>query len=168
MPGARSSCCIATAAGCRREPRAGSPAGTSRITSTSAWIPRPISGGLARCLAGVAIGLVLGGGGARGLAHIGVLRALREANVPIDMIGGTSMGAVISGLVAMGRDWKQMLEINRDAWLHRKPHKEYGPPIISLIRSRRLDSMAQHIWGDRRNRGSLAQLLLYLMQPIHQ
>ncbi len=102
---------------------------------------------LARCLAGVAIGLVLGGGGARGLAHIGVLRALREANVPIDMIGGTSMGAVISGLVAMGRDWKEMVEINRDAWLHRKPHKEYGLPIISLIRSRRLDSMAQHIWG---------------------
>jgi NTE family protein/lysophospholipid hydrolase len=105
-------------------------------------------GRLARCLAGVAIGLVLGGGGARGLAHIGVVRALREANVPIDMIGGTSMGAVISGLTAMGLDWKQMLEINRDAWLHRKPHKEYGPPIISLIRSRRLDSMAQFNYGD--------------------
>ena len=103
---------------------------------------------LARCLAGVAIGLVLGGGGARGLAHIGVIRALREANVPIDMIGGTSMGAVISGLVAMGLDWKQMLEMNRDAWLHRKPHKEYGPPIISLIRSRRLDSMAQDNFGE--------------------
>jgi NTE family protein/lysophospholipid hydrolase len=103
---------------------------------------------VARCIAGVAIGLVLGGGGARGLAHVGVLRALREANVPIDMIGGTSMGAVIASLAAMDRDWKQMLEINRDAWLHRKPHKEYAPPVISLIRSRRLDRMAQHIWGD--------------------
>ncbi|MEO8304978.1 MAG: cyclic nucleotide-binding domain-containing protein [Betaproteobacteria bacterium] len=103
---------------------------------------------VARCLAGMAIGLVLGGGGARGLAHIGVVRALREAKVPIDVIGGTSMGAVIASLVAMDRDWKQMVEANRDAWLNRKPHKEYGPPVISLIRSRKLDRMAEHIWGD--------------------
>jgi NTE family protein/lysophospholipid hydrolase len=103
---------------------------------------------VARCLGGVATGLVLGGGGARGLAHVGVIRALLEAKVPIDMIGGTSMGAVIASLAAMGRDWKQMIEINRDAWMRRKPHTEYGPPIISLVRSRRLDKMAQHIWGD--------------------
>lgn len=103
---------------------------------------------LARCLGGAAIGLVLGGGGARGLAHIGVVRALREANVPIDMIGGTSMGAVISSLVAMDCDWKRMIEINRDAWMNRKPHKEYAPPLISLVRSRRLDEMARHVWGD--------------------
>jgi NTE family protein/lysophospholipid hydrolase len=103
---------------------------------------------VARCLGGVAIGVVLGGGGARGLAHIGVIRALREANVPIDMVGGTSMGAVMAGLVAMDQDWQQMIEINRDAWLRRRPHKEYGPPITSLVRSRRLDKMAQHVWGD--------------------
>ena len=146
MPGARSLCCIVTAAGCRREPRAGSPDGTPRITSTSAWIPTAISGGWRAASRAWRSGWCWAAA-ARGLAHIGVIRALREANVPIDMIGGTSMGAVISGLVAMGRDWKEMVEINRDAWLHRKPHKEYGLPIISLIRSRRLDSMAQHIWG---------------------
>jgi predicted acylesterase/phospholipase RssA/CRP-like cAMP-binding protein len=103
---------------------------------------------LARCLGEVAIGLVLGGGGARGLAHIGVVRALREAGVAIDMIGGTSMGAVMASLVAMGLDADQMLETNREAWLRRKPHKEYALPFISLIRSRRLDSMAKHIWGE--------------------
>jgi predicted acylesterase/phospholipase RssA/CRP-like cAMP-binding protein len=103
---------------------------------------------VARCLGDAAIGLVLGGGGARGFAHIGVVRALREAGVPIDMIGGTSMGAVMASLVAMGSDWKQMLETNREAWLHNKPHKEYSLPFISLIRSRRLDSMAKHIWGE--------------------
>jgi predicted acylesterase/phospholipase RssA/CRP-like cAMP-binding protein len=105
-------------------------------------------GRLARCLGDAAIGLVLGGGGARGLAHIGVVRALREAGVPIDMIGGTSMGAVMASLVAMDQDWDQMLETNREAWLRRKPHKEYSLPFISLIRSRRLDSMAQKIWGE--------------------
>ena len=104
-------------------------------------------GRVARCLGDVAIGLVLGGGGARGLAHIGVVRALREAGVPIDMIGGTSMGAVMASLVAMDQDWRQMLETNRDAWLHGKPHKEYSLPFFSLIRSRRLDSMAKKIWG---------------------
>jgi NTE family protein/lysophospholipid hydrolase len=102
---------------------------------------------VARCIGDVAVGLVLGGGGARGLAHIGVIRALVEADVPIDMIGGTSMGSVIASLAAMGRDWKQMLEINRYAWLQKKPHKEYAPPVISLVRSRRLDQLARDIWG---------------------
>jgi NTE family protein/lysophospholipid hydrolase len=102
----------------------------------------------ARCIAGVATGIVFGGGGARGLAHVGVIRALREAGVAMDMIGGTSMGAVMAGLIGMDLDWKQMLEINRDAWLTQKPHKEYGPPVISLIRSRRLDRVARQIWGE--------------------
>ncbi len=48
------------------------------------------------------IGLVLGGGGALGLAHIGVLKVLEEQHVPIDFIGGTSMGSIIAGLYACG------------------------------------------------------------------
>ena len=50
----------------------------------------------------VKVGLVLSGGGAKGLAHIGVLKALEEAGVRIDYIGGTSMGAIIGGLYASG------------------------------------------------------------------
>ncbi|HEV6968925.1 patatin-like phospholipase family protein [Roseateles sp.] len=49
------------------------------------------------------IGLVLSGGGARGLAHIGVLRVLEELRVPVDLIVGTSMGAVVGGAYASGR-----------------------------------------------------------------
>jgi len=48
------------------------------------------------------IGLVLSGGGARGVAHVGVLKVLDELNVPIDAIAGTSMGAVVGGLYASG------------------------------------------------------------------
>ena len=48
------------------------------------------------------VALVLGGGGARGLAHIGVLRALAEHGVPIDMVAGTSFGALVGGLYASG------------------------------------------------------------------
>ncbi|KAL7754395.1 phosphatidylcholine and lysophosphatidylcholine phospholipase [Sorochytrium milnesiophthora] len=55
---------------------------------------------LARRLCGRSIGLVLGGGGARGIAHIGFIRALEEAGVPIDMIGGTSIGSYVGGLYA--------------------------------------------------------------------
>ncbi|WP_081412826.1 patatin-like phospholipase family protein [Chitinilyticum aquatile] len=49
------------------------------------------------------IGLVLGGGGARGLSHIGVLKIMEEARVPVDCIVGTSMGALVSGSFAVGR-----------------------------------------------------------------
>ena len=103
---------------------------------------------MARCLAGVAIGLVFGGGGARGLAHIGVIRALGEAGVPIDMVGGTSMGAVIAGTFAMGLDWHRILELSRDGWLRRKPHKEYTLPLISIVRSRVLDHWVHEVYGE--------------------
>src|SRR6266480_2674051 len=48
------------------------------------------------------VGVALSGGAARGLAHIGVLRALEEAGVPVDVITGTSMGSVVGGLYAVG------------------------------------------------------------------
>lgn len=59
---------------------------------------------LARILSGQAIGLVLGGGGARGLSHLGVLKAIEEHGIPIDMIGGTSIGSFIGGLYAKDYD----------------------------------------------------------------
>ncbi|KAI1425421.1 patatin-like phospholipase [Xylaria sp. FL1777] len=59
---------------------------------------------LARRLCGKSIGLVLGGGGARGIAHIGVIKAIEEAGIPIDIVGGTSMGAFMGGLYARHAD----------------------------------------------------------------
>ncbi|CAH7673184.1 hypothetical protein PPACK8108_LOCUS8063 [Phakopsora pachyrhizi] len=59
---------------------------------------------LARRLCGKSIAVVLGGGGARGISHIGVLRALQEQGLPIDMIGGTSIGSFIGGLYARDSD----------------------------------------------------------------
>ncbi len=50
------------------------------------------------------IGLALGGGGARGAAHIGVLQVLKEMNVPIDYVAGTSMGSIVGALYAVGVD----------------------------------------------------------------
>jgi NTE family protein len=57
------------------------------------------------------IGLVLGSGGARGLAHIGVIKALEENHIPIDIIAGTSIGALIGGLYASGKSVSYMEKI---------------------------------------------------------
>lgn len=59
---------------------------------------------LARRLCGKSVGLVLGGGGARGIAHVGIIRALEEAGIPIDIVGGTSIGSFIGALYAWDAD----------------------------------------------------------------
>ncbi|KAL7788998.1 hypothetical protein V8C37DRAFT_225605 [Trichoderma ceciliae] len=59
---------------------------------------------LARRLCGKSIGLVLGGGGARGISHIGIIRAMEEAGIPIDIVGGTSIGAFVGALYARHAD----------------------------------------------------------------
>ena len=60
---------------------------------------------------GQKVGLVLSGGGAKGLAHIGVLKALEENDIPIDYIVGTSMGGIVAGCYAAGMSPGQIEEI---------------------------------------------------------
>ncbi|ELU16432.1 hypothetical protein CAPTEDRAFT_138805 [Capitella teleta] len=55
---------------------------------------------LARFLTGTSVGLVLGGGGARGCAHVGIIKAMTEVGIPIDMVGGTSIGSLIGAIWA--------------------------------------------------------------------
>lgn len=57
------------------------------------------------------VGLVLSGGGAKGAAHIGVLKYMEEIGIPIDYIAGTSMGAIIGGLYAIGYSSDELLDI---------------------------------------------------------
>ncbi len=64
----------------------------------------------AMALQGQRVGLVLSGGGASGLAHIGVIRALEESGIPIDYVAGTSMGALVGGLYAAGYSTEEMQE----------------------------------------------------------
>ncbi|XP_039714920.1 patatin-like phospholipase domain-containing protein 7 isoform X5 [Pteropus medius] len=63
---------------------------------------------LARVLTGNAIALVLGGGGARGCAQVGIIRALAECGIPVDMVGGTSIGAFMGALYSEERSYSQM------------------------------------------------------------
>ena len=63
------------------------------------------------------IGLALGGGGARGIAHIGVIRALEEMHIPIDYVAGTSMGSIVGGLYSCGYTPDEMEKlIKGDHW----------------------------------------------------
>ncbi len=132
------------------------PSGTARWLSTRRvdshyhlrWNTDGDFSRLARLLSGRAVGLALSGGGARGFAHIGVIRALLEANIPIDLIGGTSMGAIIAAQHAMGWDYETMLRVNREVFIDAKPLRDYTLPIFSLIKGRKFDRLAKKISGD--------------------
>ncbi|XP_060791547.1 patatin-like phospholipase domain-containing protein 7a [Neoarius graeffei] len=63
---------------------------------------------LARVLTGNAIALILGGGGARGCSQVGILRALHEAGIPVDLVGGTSIGSMMGALYAEERSYSRM------------------------------------------------------------
>jgi len=104
---------------------------------------------LARILTGNAISLVLGGGGARGIAQIGALRALRDAGIPIDRVGGTSMGSVIGAFIALGLSVEEITAINREVWLKRRPLKDYTFPALSLLRGRRLHNLTYETFADQ-------------------
>ncbi len=60
------------------------------------------------------VGLVLSGGGAKGLAHIGVIKCLEKNNISIDIITGSSAGAIIGGIYASGTSIKRIEEIRQD------------------------------------------------------
>lgn len=88
---------------------------------------------VARFLAQRATGLVLAGGGARGFAHIGVIRAFHEAGIPIDSIGGTSSGAMCALMYAMELDPHQLVIRNQRDWVDRRPWRKYAPPVLSIL-----------------------------------
>lgn len=96
---------------------------------------------VARFIAGRAVGLVLAGGGARGFAHIGVVRALREHGVPIDYVGGTSMGAIIAAFVAMDMSDDEIYAVSKKAFVVERPLRDYTLPLIALLKGGRIDRL---------------------------
>lgn len=93
---------------------------------------------LARLQSRTAVGLVLAGGGARGFAHLGVYRALRERGIEVDVVGGTSIGAVMATYVASDRPL-DAIEANVRRAFARSPTGDVSwLPLISLFRGRRL------------------------------
>ena len=93
---------------------------------------------LARIQSHTAVGLVLAGGGARGLAHLGVYQALHERGIEIDYVGGTSIGAVMATLVASDRSLPDIMAIARKSFSVNPTGDFNFVPMLSLIKGRRL------------------------------
>ncbi|MET0084632.1 MAG: patatin-like phospholipase family protein [Sedimenticola sp.] len=99
-----------------------------------------------RCITGEAVGLALGGGGARGFAHVGVVRALREHGIPIDHVTGTSIGAYVAALVAMDWSYEQMIDINQRMFVDSSPTNDYTLPFLSLIAGRKTNKRLSSVF----------------------
>jgi NTE family protein len=104
---------------------------------------------LARQITGRGVGLVLGGGGARGFAHIGLMRALEQLEIDVDVLGGTSMGAFVSALAACGFDSVEMTHIARETFVAANYLNDYNVPRVSLIRGRKFYARLREIFGER-------------------
>jgi NTE family protein len=103
---------------------------------------------LARFVAGRSVGLVLAGGAARGYAHIGVAKALIEAGVPFDRLGGTSMGAIVAAGLALEWDVDELIARIRDAFVVHTPLSDFTLPLIALLRGRQASSLLRKHFGD--------------------
>lgn len=98
---------------------------------------------VARFLSNNALALVLAGGGARGFAHLGVIRALHESGITVDAVGGASFGALAATGLARGLDDLQILEEQRLAFSRDDPLGDYTIPIVSLVRGEHLNRILQ-------------------------
>jgi NTE family protein/lysophospholipid hydrolase len=103
---------------------------------------------VARLLTGRAIGLVLGGGFARGLAHVGVLRAFGELEIPIDAIGGSSMGAMVAAQHLLGWDGDRIVRDTSTAFA--KSLDDMTIPFVAFKRGGKVSRTVQTFFGDAR------------------
>lgn len=98
---------------------------------------------VARFLSDNAVGLVLAGGGARGFAHLGAIRALHECGIAVDAVGGASFGALAATGLARGLDDEQIFKELHRAFSYDDPLGDYTIPIVSLVRGEHLDNILQ-------------------------
>ena len=137
--------------------------GERQVTSTAEWMDATEatrvfhwnhmdendSRRLARTMSGKSVGLVMSGGGARAYAHIGVIRALHEANCPIDFVGGASMGAIIGASLACGWDDGEIHRRIHKAFVETNPLSDYRLPVVGLVKGHKVDARLKEHFGDR-------------------
>ncbi|XP_075988972.1 patatin like phospholipase domain containing sws isoform X3 [Anticarsia gemmatalis] len=107
---------------------------------------------LARWLTGTSVGLVLGGGGARGAAHVGMVRAIQEAGIPIDMVGGVSIGAFMGALWCMERNITTVTQKARE-WSQKmtqwgKQLLDLTYPATSMFSGRQFNTTIRSTFGE--------------------
>lgn len=136
----------ATGSSCTRRIVIPSLAGSVAILLLSLLITLPAAAGTAPERNRPRIGLVLSGGGARGAAHIGVLKVLEELRIPVDLIAGTSMGAIVGGFYAAGNSPAEIeATVNSMEWSEAFRDR---PPLEDLSFRRKEDIANQLIKFD--------------------
>ncbi|MBZ0294784.1 MAG: patatin-like phospholipase family protein [Anaerolineae bacterium] len=102
---------------------------------------------LVRHLRGRAVGIVFGGGGMRGLAHAGVIKALHDHGIQVDIAGGTSAGAIIAGLYGLGWDTDAIAAAAAKA-MDRSTMFQPTLPLTAIVTGNRLNGTYQELFGD--------------------
>jgi predicted acylesterase/phospholipase RssA len=93
---------------------------------------------MSRIVAEEHICLVFGGGGAHGLSNLGVVRALIELGIPIDVIGGTSIGSIFAGALSMDWPFEYVYDSMKKDISKNNPLTDYTIPFVALLRGRRM------------------------------
>jgi len=103
---------------------------------------------MGRVITGSAVGVVMSGGGARAYSHIGALRALHEAKVPIDFVGGSSMGAVIAAGPAMGWSQEELEARIHKAFVESDPLSDITFPMLAMTRAKKVECLLKDAYGE--------------------
>ncbi|MES2834128.1 MAG: patatin-like phospholipase family protein [Pseudomonadota bacterium] len=139
-----------------RDPRMSRPANTAAwldVINPGRWFhcvegDQSDAARLARIITGTAVGLVLSGGGARAYAHVGAVKALTEAGVPLDFLGGSSMGAVVAAGPALGWTQDELEQHMRDAFVKSDPLSDLAFPMIAMTRAGKVARLLKEAYGD--------------------
>ncbi len=108
---------------------------------------------LADRLAGRSLGLVLAGGGARALTHVGVLAALEEAGIAVDRIAGCSIGAIVAALHATGMTTEELKDRLYAEFVRRRPFSDYTVPRAALAKGQRVHAALERSFAGRHIEG---------------
>src|SRR5262249_50199837 len=122
--------------------------GPWQITQVAADDPADRLRAIAARISGRSLGVVLAGGGARALGHVGVLRELEDAGLHVDRIAGCSIGAIIGALYAAGMDGEELEAVLYDEFVRGKPFNDYTLPRASLARGNRAMAAFRRYFGD--------------------
>jgi predicted acylesterase/phospholipase RssA len=111
---------------------------------------RPALEATARRLAGHSLGVVLSGGGARALAHVGVLEELTAAGLCFDRVAGVSLGSLVALMTAMDLGSEAVYELFERGFVHTSPANDFVPPVYSLVRGAKSRGLLHDAFGEQR------------------
>lgn len=103
---------------------------------------------IARGLTGREIALVLSGGGARGIAHVGINKAMAEYGIPIDVVGGSSFGSLVGAQIATGASWSEQRDVMFDLLVAKGSMVDLTAPSVALAKGDRVAQGLRAGFGD--------------------